>query len=117
ARLDVARTIANHEATRQVEPIFTGRREQELRFRLAAVAVVLRMMRADVVAIEVHARAAKVVVEIRVDGLHGFTGEVAATDAGLIGDNKQSIARILQLLSALAAPGISTTRPKSPTQL
>jgi hypothetical protein len=42
----------------------------------------------------------KILVEMRVNGLHGFPGEIAAPDAGLIRDHKQSVACVLQGLES-----------------
>ena len=79
-------------------PCSTAASRRNLGFRFAAIAVVFRVMRTDVVAIEMHTRLGEVLVEMRVDGLHGFPCEIPTPDAGLVGDHKQPIARILQLL-------------------
>ena len=83
ARLDVAWSIANHEAAGQVQSKLTGCLAQEFWLRFAAVAVVFGMMRTDVVAVEFDAGRCKLFVQVRVNLLDGLAGKVAYAADGV----------------------------------
>jgi hypothetical protein len=100
ARLDVADAIADHEAARQIESVFTSRIEQELRLWFPAIAIVLRMMGTNIVPFESYALFLEVLIQMGMDGFNRFAREIAAADSRLVGDDKELIASVLQSLES-----------------
>src|SRR5438094_3839649 len=73
--LDVTRSVANHETMPEIKPVFSRRVMQKFRLRLTAIAVVLRMVRADVIAVETHAHRTELLVKMRMNLLDRLTRE------------------------------------------
>jgi hypothetical protein len=105
AALDIARPVAHHKAARQIQAILARRVAQELRIRFAAVALVFRMVWANVVAFDVGAGGGEMLVEQGMDFLDRLACEVAATDAGLIRHHKEPKPGVLQTPQGLRRAG------------
>ena len=92
AGLDVGGAVAHHDAFGKVEFVVAGGSEDVFRFGFPAVAVVFGMMRTNIIMFDVDAGGVEVLVEEGVDFLDGFASEIAATDAGLVGDDEEEVA-------------------------
>ncbi len=99
-RLNVAGAIADHEAARQIESVFTSRIAQKLRLWFPAIAIVFRMVGTNVVSLELDASLMEELIQVGMDGFDRFAREIAATDSRLVGDDKEFIASVLQSLES-----------------
>ena len=101
AELDVRCPIPDHHGRGRVEVQFRRRPVQEAERGLAAVAASLGRVPAAVNPRETRADVLDHALEPRIHGGHPLQGEVAAAHAGLVGDDDEAVAVVVQPFEAL----------------
>src|SRR5205807_10527715 len=89
AAFEIAQFVTNHKAVGEVDTEFVPGIEEELRRRLAAAARNLRRFGRNIDPFEANTATAKFFNEAVIDEFNFRDGEVAASDAGLVGDDKE----------------------------
>jgi hypothetical protein len=103
--LGVYKFVANHIAPGQVEAEFIAGIEQKLGGRLSAAARPIRSLKRGIDFFEPHAFFAQVTTKARIHFFHFGHTEVAAPDAGLVGNDEELEAVIQQCFQSGAYAG------------
>ena len=90
AAFQVNQLVADHETFREVQIKFIPRVEQKLRRRLAAAARLVGRFGRDVNFLEAHAVARELAGKMLVHAFRVGQREIAAPDAGLVGDDERA---------------------------